>query len=148
MQIIQCNEQYLAQLVILFEEYRLFCNFKANPKATEKFLRSLIIGEDSVIFIAVDSDSDELMGFVNLYPSYSSLALKRLWILNDLGVSQNFRGKNVSKALISRVLSFAKETHAVRIELKTEKTNERALQLYKTMGFEIDIDNVYYRVPS
>jgi ribosomal protein S18 acetylase RimI-like enzyme len=86
------------------------------------------------------------MGFVNLYPCYSSLALQRLWILNDLGVSSRFRGEGVSKALIQRVLLFAKETNAVRIELKTEVNNTIALSLYKTLGFKIDADHVYYKV--
>lgn len=61
------------------------------------------MNEESVIFIAVEPETDSIMGFVNLYPSYSTLALQRLWILNDLGVSGDFRGKGVSKALIFKV---------------------------------------------
>lgn len=141
------NVTYLDQLVVLFEEYRSFCDFEPSPERTEAFLAGLMRNEESVIFIAVDPEANKVMGFVNLYPSYSTLALQRLWILNDLGVSGDYRGKGVSKALIEKVLDFAKETDAVRVELKTEKTNTLALQLYKTMGFGIDDDNVYYRVP-
>jgi len=147
MKIIRINEHYLSKLVTVFEEYRAFCDFEPSPKETHDFLAKLMRNEGSVLFIAVDPDSDNVMGFVNLYPSYSSLALKRLWILNDLGVSSHFRGRNVSKALIQRVLSFAKETQAIRVELKTGKDNDRAMQLYRAMDFEIDNDNVYYRVP-
>lgn len=147
MKIIRINEHYLPKLVTVFEEYRAFCNFEPSEKQTFEFLEKLMRNEASVMFIAVDPTSDSVMGFVNLYPSYSSLALKRLWILNDLGVSSQFRGKSVSKALIQRVLSFAKETQAIRVELKTGKKNQRALQLYHAMDFEIDSDNVYYRVP-
>jgi ribosomal protein S18 acetylase RimI-like enzyme len=147
MKIIRINQHYLPNLVTVFEEYRTFCNFEPSPQETHDFLAKLMQNEGSVIFIAVDPDSDSVMGFVNLYPSYSSLALKRLWILNDLGVSSDFRGKNVSKALIQRVLNFAKEAQAIRIELNTDKDNQRAMQLYRAMGFERDSDNVYYRVP-
>jgi ribosomal protein S18 acetylase RimI-like enzyme len=147
MNIIKIDESYLDQLVELFEEYRAFCGFKPSPKYTKVFLKKLICNEESVIFIAVEPGTDNVMGFINLYPCYSSLALRRLWILNDLGVSSHFRGKGVSKALIQKVKEFAKETNAVRIELKTERTNVKAISLYQSMNFVIDNDNVYYRVP-
>lgn len=147
MHIIKSTDSHLDQLVELFEEYRVFCGCEASPKETKAFLRKLIGNNESVIFIAVDSQTQQVMGFVNLYPSYSTLALQRLWILNDLGVSSHFRGKGVSKALIQKVQEFAKQTGAIRVELKTEKTNATALKLYQSMGFAIDNDNVYYRVP-
>jgi len=147
MHIVKSTEKYLDQLVENFEEYRLFCGCEPSPKETKVFLKKLICNQESVLFIAIDSDTDKLMGFVNLYPSYSTLALQRLWILNDLGVSSHFRGKGVSKALIQKVQEFAKETNAVRIELKTAVQNTTARNLYKAMDFTIDADNVYYRVP-
>ena len=147
MHIVKCTENYLHQLVELFEEYRVFCGFEKSPQETTQFLKSLICNETSTIFIAIEPETDSVMGFVNLYPCYSSLALQRLWILNDLGVSSRFRGKGVSKALIQRVQAFAKETNAIRIELKAKANNTTARSLYKTLGFTIDTDNVYYRVP-
>ena len=147
MQIIKSTEHHLDQLVPLFDEYRAFCGFPPSPEQTRAFLAGLLQREASVIFIALDPDTDRVMGFVNLYPSYSTLALQRLWILNDLAVSADFRGRNVSKALISKAMEYARETNAVRIELKTETSNARAQNLYKGLGFTIDQDNVYYRVP-
>ena len=103
--------------------------------------------KESVIFLAINETSETVMGFVNLYPSYSTLSLKRLWILNDLGVSREFRGQGIAKELINEVLSFARETKAVRVELKTQTTNLGAQNLYKSLGFEVDDENVYYRIP-
>jgi len=42
------------------------------------------------------SSADQLMGFAQLYPSFSSVSMKRLWILNDLFVSSEARGKYIS----------------------------------------------------
>lgn len=147
MKIFQCSEKYIGQLTDVFDEYRIFCGFEPSPNETSHFLMQLVRNEESVIFIALDAENDEIMGFVNLYPCYSSLALQRLWILNDLGVSSKYRGKSVSKALIQKVQEFAKETNAVRIELKTGASNSTAQNLYKSMDFTVDTDNVYYRVP-
>ena len=147
MHIVKCTEAHLESLVDIFEEYRQFCGFDRSQKKTKVFLKKLILNEESTIFIAIDSEKDSVMGFVNLYPSYSSLALRRLWILNDLGVSSSYRGKGVSKALIQKVQEFAKETNAIRIELKTELKNTIARSLYQSMNFTVDEDNAYYRVP-
>lgn len=147
MRIVKCAETHLESLVDIFEEYRQFCGFERNQLETKEFLKKLIRNEESIIFIALDLETDSIMGFVNLYPSYSSLALQRLWILNDLGVSSHYRGRGVSKALIQKVQEFAKETNAIRIELKTELSNTTARSLYKSMNFSVDSDNVYYRVP-
>jgi len=103
MHIVKSTEAHLLQLVDVFEEYRQFCGFERSPNETKAFLKKLIRNEESIIFIAIDSKTDGVMGFVNLYPCYSSLALQRLWILNDLGVSSKFRRQGVSKALIYKV---------------------------------------------
>ena len=87
------------------------------------------------------------MGFVNLYPSYSTLSLQRLYILNDLGVSQKYRNMGIAKSLINKVIDFAKTTNAVRIELKTQKTNTQAQKLYASLGFAIDSENIHYTIP-
>jgi GNAT superfamily N-acetyltransferase len=147
MHIVKCTETHLESLVDIFEEYRQFCGFDRSQNETKAFLKKLILNEESTIFIAIDSEKDSVMGFVNLYPCYSSLALRRLWILNDLGVSSSYRVKGVSKALIQKVQEFAKETNAIRIELKTKLKNTTARSLYKAMNFTVDEDNVYYRVP-
>lgn len=147
MHVVKCTEAHLDSLVDVFEEYRQFCGFERCQNETKAFLKKLICTEESTIFIALNAEKDSVMGFVNLYPCYSSLALQRLWILNDLGVSSRYRGKGVSKALIQKVQEFAKDTNAIRIELKTALKNTTARSLYKSMGFAVDSDNVYYRVP-
>ncbi|MCO1333496.1 GNAT family N-acetyltransferase [Microbulbifer sp. OS29] len=147
MEIIQCDETYLCEVASIFDEYRVFCGQSSDIAGTEIFLRDLLCTQASTLLIAVEPKERQVMGFVNLYPCFSSLTLKRLWILNDLGVSSRFRGAGVSKALLRAALDFAKETKAIRVEFKTEKNNRRARQLYQSLGFEIDQGNIYYRVP-
>lgn len=141
------NEKYIDKVVELVDEYRSFYDFNRDHDKTKQFVLGLVERGENKLFLAIDQYTDSVMGFVNLYLCYSTLALRRLWILNDIGVGKIYRGRGVSKALIEKVINFARETAAVRIELKTDKANERALSLYKSMGFGIDNDNVYYRVP-
>jgi ribosomal protein S18 acetylase RimI-like enzyme len=139
--------QYIDQLIELVEEYRVFCGSTPSPCKTRQFFQRLLDNKESVTFVAIDDKTKKLMGFINLYPSYSTLSLKRLWILNDLGVSTHFRGQGVAKNLINKAISFAISTNAVRIEFKTQKKNTNAQKLYKSLGFLVDEENIHYNIP-
>ncbi len=146
LQVRKLTEKYIDKLVDVVDEYREFCGFSRSYKETKEFLLYLLVEKKSTTFIAINSD-DEVMGFINLYPSYSTLALRKIWILNDLAVSTKFRRLGVAQLLIKQGLLFAQETGAIRVELKTEKSNLGAQKLYSEIGFNIDNDNIYYRVP-
>ena len=65
-----------------------------------------------------------MTGFTQLYPLFSSTRMKRYWLLNDLFVNENHRGKGHSKALIESAKELCRETKACGILLETDKTNE------------------------
>lgn len=140
------SEKYIDQFVTIVDEYRKFFDFGLSPNKTKEFFQRLQEKNEAATFIAI-SEKDEVMGFVNLYPSYSTLSLRKIWILNDLGVSSKFRRLGVARALIKKSIEFAKASDAIRIELKTGKTNLDAQKLYTEIGFKTDRDNLYYRVP-
>lgn len=146
MSLIKAEVAHVQAIVPIMEEYRAFCGFESQPATTQTFLHHLIEDNKSSLFLAIEEQTQQVMGFVNLYPSYSTLALKPIFILNDLAVSSKFRGRGVAKTLMNGALDFAKESGAIRVEFKTEVTNSRAQALYQSLGFKIDSDNVYYRV--
>ena len=140
------SEKYIDQFIEVVNEYRVFCGYEKSTKDTKEFFGHLIQGKKAKIFIAI-SENDDVMGFINLYPSFSTLALGKILILNDLCVYSKFRRLGVAQALIEEALKFAKHSGAIRIELKTETTNINAQQLYSRIGFKEDVENIHYRVP-
>lgn len=148
MKIIRNNKKYLKQLVELVEEYREFCGFSRSPEKTKTFLQHLLDSKGSVTLIAVEEEPERLLGVANLYPSYSTLSLQPIWILNDLAVSKRFQGQGIARSLIKEVITFARETDAARIELKTQISNINAQRLYSSLGFAADDKNIYYSVPT
>lgn len=146
MKLVLAELRLVDAIVPVMDEYRAFCGFESKGSETQQFLQQIIANQQSKLFLAIDELTQQVMGFVNLYPSFSTLALKPIWILNDLAVSSRFRGRGLAKELINGALEFAKSSGAIRIELKTEVTNERAQSLYKSLDFNIDSDNVYYRI--
>lgn len=123
----------LDQLSILFAQYREFYKQSYDPAASKKFLEERISKEESVVFVA--TDNNEFAGFTQLYPSFSSVGMKRIWILNDLFVSTSHRQKGIAQALINQVIEYAKATARSKVVLSTAYTNVNAQKLYEKIGF-------------
>lgn len=127
--------QDLPQLAELFDQYRVFYHKESDISAAEKFLKERIENKDSEIFVA--ESEGKLVGFIQLYPLFSSTRMKRYWLLNDLYVNENYRGKGFSKELIEEAKQLAIFTDASGVLLETGKSNDIGNQLYPSCGFEI-----------
>lgn len=127
--------QDLPQLAELFDQYRVFYHKESDIPAAESFLKQRIENKDSEIFVA--ESEGKLTGFVQLYPLFSSTRMKRYWLLNDLYVNENYRGKGFSKKLIEEAKQLAISTDASGVLLETGKSNDIGNQLYPSCGFEI-----------
>jgi GNAT superfamily N-acetyltransferase len=142
MQIHQANQTDLPQLSKLFDAYRIFYKKESNIKGAEDFLQARMQNNESVIFIAAENDL--LLGFVQLYPIFSSTRMKRIWLLNDLYVDEQGRGRGISVQLIDACKQHCKETNACGLILETAKTNTIGNQLYPRAGFHLDEEHNYY----
>ncbi|MGG7551292.1 GNAT family N-acetyltransferase [Chryseobacterium arthrosphaerae] len=132
----------LSQLAELFDQYRIFYHKESDLQAAENFLRERIENKDSEIFVA--EENGNLTGFVQLYPIFSSTRMQRYWLLNDLYVNQDHRGKGYSKALIEESKDLCRSSKACGILLETGKSNDIGNQLYPACGFELyDSVNFY-----
>ncbi|WP_323940367.1 GNAT family N-acetyltransferase [Aeromonas caviae] len=83
-----------------------------------------------------------------MYPAFSSIAMKRMWYLNDLYVVESARQQGVARALLKRVASFARETDALTVKLATAVSNQPAKLLYESEGYQkvIAFDHYTQRV--
>jgi len=128
----------------LFDLYRQFYKQSSDPDSAKEFLCARIDNNESVIFWALDENNISGMGFVQLYPIFTSVGMKRLWLLNDLYVHTDYRKKGVGEALMEKAREFAAETKAKGIILETEKTNAQVQNLYDKLGYKRDKDHYYF----
>jgi ribosomal protein S18 acetylase RimI-like enzyme len=133
----------LDQLSLLFDSYRVFYKMKSDVARARTFLSQRIKKGDSTIFVARVEDAG-LVGFVQLYPLFSSTRMKQIWLLNDLYVSPLFRGQKISVELINRAKEHARETKSAGLTLETAKTNIIGNSLYMKTDFELDRDHNFY----
>lgn len=136
MKIIQVTLEHLDDLIPLFDAYRVWYNKPSNVLKTRQFLTERILQQESIIYL-VYTEGGQAAGFTQLYPVYSSVRLGRLWLLNDLFVAEEHRGKGFSVALIEQAKDMARKTGAVGVVLETDKTNDVGNKLYPRTGFEL-----------
>ena len=133
----------LDDLAPLFDGYRQFYGQRSNEVASRAFLSDRIERGESVIYLAYTAPG-EAAGFTQLYPSFSSVSLKPLWILNDLFVRPDIRRGGVGRALLERARQHAAETGAKGLVLSTALTNKAAQTLYESCGWQRDDEFTHY----
>lgn len=139
----EATKKDVNQLSRLLDLYRVYFKQKSSPEAGATFLMERMERKESVIFVS--DDEGELAGFIQLYPIFSSVRLQKIWMLNDLFVLPEYRGKHISKQLIDSAKQLVHETGAAGILLETEKSNEIGNYVYSSAGFvRYDETNFYW----
>jgi ribosomal protein S18 acetylase RimI-like enzyme len=146
--IVRAEHQHLDLLVPLFDAYRVFYEQPADPEAARQYLAARLSNLESVIFLAIEESPDGTngLGFCQLYPSFTSVNMARIWILYDLFVLPEARQRGVGRALMERARHFAQATGASRLELSTAKDNRPAQALYESLGYERDQAFYFYEL--
>jgi ribosomal protein S18 acetylase RimI-like enzyme len=129
-------------IIELFDKYRVFYEKESDKEKAKDFLSNRLKHNDSEIFVA--ETNHNLVGFVQLYPLFSSTRMQRLWLLNDLFVEKDYRGRGISKQLIEASKNLCKQTNACGLMLETAKSNIVGNQLYPKVGFSLDSEHKYY----
>jgi len=126
----------LDALVPLFDGYRQFYEQPSDPGLAREFLGQRLSLGDTTILLA--ERGGVAVGFVHLFPIFSSTLCRRLWLLNDLYVSAEARHLGVGRGLLEAAREFAESTGACGLELATAHTNLPAQRLYEAIGWRID----------
>ena len=134
----------LESIATLLDAYRQFYGRSSDITTARAFLLERLNQGESVIFVAFLGTDP--VGFTQLYPSFSSVSLARIFILNDLFVSPNVRKKGVAKKLMHAAAEFAKSMGAVRMSLSTSVSNQTAQALYESMDWQKDDQFYYYHL--
>jgi ribosomal protein S18 acetylase RimI-like enzyme len=126
----------------LFDAYRQFYGQKSNLRLAKKFISERLKNKQSIIFVALLEK--KAVGFVQLYPSFSSVSADKILVLNDLYVDHEARKLGVARALMNKAKDYAVKNKAQRLCLTTAKNNSKAKSLYESLGYVLDVDNEYY----
>ncbi|KAF2391488.1 GNAT family N-acetyltransferase [Pseudomonas frederiksbergensis] len=133
----RADASHLDQVANLFDAYRGFYKQPSNLPQSRDFIAERIAQDESAIFLALDDNGDAL-GFVQLYPTFSSIDAHRTWLLSDLFTTPAARGRGVGTLLMNTARAFALSTGAKGLVLETATDNFGAQRLYESLGYVRD----------
>jgi GNAT superfamily N-acetyltransferase len=131
----------LNDLIPLFDDYRVFYGQVSDRAGAEKFLSERLQLNDSVIFMAFEGDA--ALGFTQLYPIFTSVGMKRSWLLNDLFVTPAARKKGIATLLLERAKKHGRDSASGWLLLSTGAANTSAQSLYENNGWQ-RVNDFYY----
>lgn len=115
----------------LFDAYRGFYGRTGEFKASRQFIAARLQQGDSTVLLAREGGPfGSALGFTQLHPSFSSVGICKVLVLNDLFVTPSARGLGVGQALLTAAQSHARLTGAARLVLETAADNQGAQRLY------------------
>ncbi len=141
MNIVRASATDIPAIAPLFDQYRVFYKQSSDLEAATHFLNERFSKNESVVFMAMIRE--QTVGFIQLFPSFSSVSLNSIYILNDLFVDPEYRHKGIGKALLARAQQYCIETGVKGLALETA-TDNPAQSLYEQMGWTKDTHCFHY----
>jgi ribosomal protein S18 acetylase RimI-like enzyme len=135
----------LERLLPLAAGYREFYERRPDPAGERAFFERHLRDGSSVLFIA--EEEGEVIGFTQLFASFSTVHLGPSFVLEDVYVIPNARNRGVGGALLDAALAFARENGAVGMSLETAATNQTAQRTYERCGWHREQRFVKYNAP-
>ena len=125
----------LEALLPLVTGYRVFYEREPQPQHEREFLERNVRDGRSIVFLARDGESGSIVGFAQLFQTYSTVWLGPQLILEDLFVAPAARGAGAATRLLERSEAYAREIGAVGMFLETAMDNEVAQRVYERAGW-------------
>jgi ribosomal protein S18 acetylase RimI-like enzyme len=126
----------------LFDRYRQFYGKPSDLERARRFLGERLRNGESVVFLAVEGET--AIGFVQLYPGFSSIGTSRTFVLNDLYVEADHRRTGAGRALVEAAVAHARRVGAAGLSLVTGVDNGSAQALYESLGWTRETAFVEY----
>ncbi len=141
LKIIRATARDVPIIAPLFDAYRVFYKQESDIETAHNFLRVRLSNEQSIVLIAFWAG--EAVGFTQLYTTYSSVSLQSFYILNDLYVKPEFRGKGIGEGLLTEAKKVCKSSQFKGLALETAMDNP-AQVLYEKLGWKKDAGYFHY----
>lgn len=102
-------------------------------KSVKNYLDWLYKGDPKGFFVA--KIGEEIVGFIACHSEWEDYREGPVCEIHEFAVKEQFQGKGIGKALLERAIEYAKSKNHRKITLWVGEKNEKAINLYKKVGF-------------
>lgn len=128
------TEQDFEQLHLLFQE---FATFQKMPEKMINSVSQMQQEKDFIHSFVAKDENGRIHGYVTFFFAYYTWTGKALY-MDDLYVSQAYRGQEIGTRLINRVIAHAREHNCYKLRWQVSNWNESAIRFYESLGATVD----------
>jgi ribosomal protein S18 acetylase RimI-like enzyme len=121
----------------LFDDYRQFYEQPPDLHAAKRYLTARLERAESVVILAIN-ESQCVVGFCQLYPTFCSVEAKPIYSLYDLYVKPSNRRSGAGTLLLRAAEDLAAKNGKARMDLTTARNNKPAQAAYEALGWVRD----------
>jgi len=129
-------EKFLSMLIQLDNETKFMLYEPGERKRDIDKIRSTIKDAHQSSFIYIVEDDGKLVGFLSAKRGHINRIKHSAYIV--IGIMKSYTGKGIGRRVFYELDNWATDNGVTRLELTVMKHNERAINLYKKMGYRVE----------
>ena len=146
LRIVKAEREHLPRVVELMRGLAEFEKLLDSFHVTVELLEHHLFGETAAAELLIGYLGDDINGYALFFPNFSTFLGCPGMYLEDIYVEPDARGHGLGKALLLEVIRIAHERKCLRCEWVVLDWNERAKQLYESLGAKPLSDWKLYRM--
>lgn len=119
----------------LWNDYLVFYETDLSEEITETAWQRIVSGDIESIGVF---DSGKLIAFMHFHTQINTWKIGKVYYLEDLFVSSEYRRQGIAKSLIEHLFHLAKNNGYERVYWLTDKNNKQAQALYEQFAHQTD----------
>ena len=131
------EEKDASDIIKLIKELAEYEKLTDMVVVSEDDIKKVAFGKDKFVEILIAEYEGNFAGQALFFNNFSTFLGKPGIYLEDLVVRPKYRGKGIGKALLQKIIDFAKERNYGRVEWSVLDWNEPAIKFYQNIGAEM-----------
>lgn len=138
-----------AQILFLIQCLAEFEKLSHEVTTSESELKRSLFGPNKTAEVLIaESSSGKALGFALFFHNFSTFLGKKGLYLEDLFVIPEYRSQGIGMALLSRLAKIALERDCGRMEWSVLNWNQKAIDLYLSLGAKPMSEWTLYRLTT
>jgi|LauGreStaDraftv2_3_1035109.scaffolds.fasta_scaffold43107_1 putative acetyltransferase len=117
--------------ILMHEEVNRFMNYPVLEKSA---FREIWL--DIFTRLNLWKEGEEILGLAVI--TKGTYRIKHIAYIDKLAIKQSFRSKGLGTVFFNQIIESLAQEGVIKIELGVETDNQRAINFYKKLGFEIE----------
>ena len=141
----EVTEQDLPAILELMREFAEYERLASYLEVTDAKLREVMFGGNAFVEGLIAISNDEKAGYAIFYPCFSTFRGQRGLFLEDLYVSEKYRGTGLGELMLRKIARFAGSRGFERIDFHVLDWNGPAIGFYEKLGATVADDERYFK---